>query len=418
MPRHGICLRVTHTGLAQTSILIADVEDATDEKPDLVKSGPVYVPFEQTVEMVYSSAVARSFESGNIRKFIEIGHLTADFVFHTLPQQAAVGYVLVTTPTYTAETWDRFIFVCTIANPVTIQLPSVVDHATGVTQIIDARGTAGVNPITVLPAVGETVNGGASAVINTNFGFLDLRADCISDWFSLTSSGGVTNHAALLAFSLIWAASGHTGNPNTLAVFNGVGAAANISSTVNGDVTGTLPGPLAVGDLTIAGEVQGNVLYFNGANWVPLPPGVAGETLTTQGAGANPAWTSAGSAQLLWGDNSVGSTTTTRYLTPGYDDGLAETISAQVVAVRPGTLRSLRVRHNVPRGNGNAIVYTVRINGVATAISASIPSTSLNGSDAVSTVAVATGDRIDIEVTKAAGVGNSPNNITATVELV
>lgn len=41
-----------------------------------------------------------------------------------------------------------------------------------------------------------------------------------------------------------------------------------------------------------AGEVQGSILYFNGVNWVQLPPGTSGETLTTAGVGANPSWTS------------------------------------------------------------------------------------------------------------------------------
>jgi len=42
--------------------------------------------------------------------------------------------------------------------------------------------------------------------------------------------------------------------------------------TVNGDLSGTLPNP-TVTDLTIASEEQGSVLYFNGSNWVQLPPG-------------------------------------------------------------------------------------------------------------------------------------------------
>jgi hypothetical protein len=42
--------------------------------------------------------------------------------------------------------------------------------------------------------------------------------------------------------------------------------------------------------LSIPGSVQGAVLYFDGATWVPLVPGAAGNVLTTQGAGANPIW--------------------------------------------------------------------------------------------------------------------------------
>lgn len=38
------------------------------------------------------------------------------------------------------------------------------------------------------------------------------------------------------------------------------------------------------------GPVQGSVLYYNGTEWVALPPGTAGQVLTSGGAGANPSW--------------------------------------------------------------------------------------------------------------------------------
>lgn len=42
--------------------------------------------------------------------------------------------------------------------------------------------------------------------------------------------------------------------------------------------------------LTIASAAQGDILYFDGTNWVRLAAGTAGYLLKTQGAGANPAW--------------------------------------------------------------------------------------------------------------------------------
>jgi hypothetical protein len=42
--------------------------------------------------------------------------------------------------------------------------------------------------------------------------------------------------------------------------------------------------------LTITDQVQGDVLYYNGAAWVRLPPGGAGQLLQTNGAAANPSW--------------------------------------------------------------------------------------------------------------------------------
>jgi Putative Ig domain len=53
-------------------------------------------------------------------------------------------------------------------------------------------------------------------------------------------------------------------------------------------------------DVSVPSPVQGDILYYNGTAWVALPPGTAGQVLTTEGAGANPQWATAvsGSAQL------------------------------------------------------------------------------------------------------------------------
>lgn len=56
-----------------------------------------------------------------------------------------------------------------------------------------------------------------------------------------------------------------------------------------GGLGGSYPNPTSVG-LSIPGQVQGSVLYFDGAEWLPLPPGSSGHLLTTYGVAANPAW--------------------------------------------------------------------------------------------------------------------------------
>jgi len=47
----------------------------------------------------------------------------------------------------------------------------------------------------------------------------------------------------------------------------------------------------AVIDLAIASQAQGDIIYFNGTNWVRLPAATDGFVLTTHGVGANPTWT-------------------------------------------------------------------------------------------------------------------------------
>jgi hypothetical protein len=83
---------------------------------------------------------------------------------------------------------------------------------------------------------------------------------------------------------------------------------------------------------------------------------------------------------------------------------------------RAGLLRNFGIRHNTPAGNGNAVVYTVRQNGVATALSVSLISTGSDGFDLANSVSFAAGDLVDIEVTKAADIANGVLNVVASLE--
>ena len=48
-----------------------------------------------------------------------------------------------------------------------------------------------------------------------------------------------------------------------------------------------------------ASPAQGDILYFDGSNWVRLPAGTSGQFLKTLGSGADPAWDSpAGSGDM------------------------------------------------------------------------------------------------------------------------
>jgi len=120
---------------------------------------------------------------------------------------------------------------------------------------------------------------------------------------------------------------------------------------------------------------------------------------------------------LGWGQDNVGSSTTTRYLTPGWDDGIAPTVPRQIAVPRAGTLNSMIVVQQTPLGNGNNITYTLRVNGIPSMLAVTIQSTGGFAANFLSPVAVVPTDIIDIEVTKVATIGNSPLRVGLTLEL-
>ena len=120
-------------------------------------------------------------------------------------------------------------------------------------------------------------------------------------------------------------------------------------------------------------------------------------------------------AVLEWGVNTLAQTTTTRYLTP-FGQGAAQTFATQYRVPRAGTIRNMRVHTNLPGGNGFGILYTLRVNGVATALAVTLASDVSDGSELATSVVVAAGDLIDIEVTKAADVGATIGRIVCSME--
>lgn len=86
-------------------------------------------------------------------------------------------------------------------------------------------------------------------------------------------------------------------------------------------------------DFTMTGEAQGDVLYFDGTNWVVLAAGTSGHFLKTQGAGANPKWDSISAA-------AVGGLTSGFTLEGGTYDP-ATTITAQTTAAAALTVPDL-----------------------------------------------------------------------------
>lgn len=79
--------------------------------------------------------------------------------------------------------------------------------------------------------------------------------------------------------------------------YNGSSYVCILASTGNLPTNTTYWNVMAQGgtDITsISGLAQGDILYYNGTDWVRLGAGTSGQFLKTQGTGANPVWANAG----------------------------------------------------------------------------------------------------------------------------
>lgn len=120
---------------------------------------------------------------------------------------------------------------------------------------------------------------------------------------------------------------------------------------------------------------------------------------------------------LVFGNTSVSATTTTRHMDPFNVSTSAPTAIMNIVIPFDATIKNMHVYHNNPAGNGNNIVYTLLKNAIATSLTVTIPSTTQTVSNTTNFVSVNAGDRLALQVTKALGIGSSPNDIYVTMEV-
>jgi hypothetical protein len=189
------------------------------------------------------------------------------------------------------------------------------------------------------PAAGFTITNPAGVAGNPTF----VLSDDLAALEGMTGTGLVSRTAANT-----YAQRTLTGTAGTITVTNGNGISGNptinvganviqTTTALGGDLSGTLPNP-TVTDLTITGEVQGSILYFDGTNWVQLPPGTSGQLLQTQGAGADPQWfTSTSTDELV--------KVTASDTTAGFLQGklITATTGVSFTVVNPGGDEDLRL---------------------------------------------------------------------------
>lgn len=271
--------------------------------------------------------------------------------------------------------------------------------------LVDITIPGGGSTLAQVLAVGNST-GGTSIVVSTG--------DAVVGQTDLLLNPGAGVGDNVVIDGLTWPSA--DGSPGTALVTNGAGIlsfaapapAAHASTHVR---SGTDP---VDGDLVDIDYVPTNYTR------TLTPPTTSLEELTSHLRGIDLALGAAGGAAtaiVSWGVASVSASTATRFLLPSWDAGMAPLSPVAWRSPRAGTLRNFRVRHNTPAGNGGAVVYTVRVNGVATTVSVSLASTSADGSDLVNSVVVAAGDLIDVRVTKAADIASGSLAVTASAEM-
>ena len=124
-------------------------------------------------------------------------------------------------------------------------------------------------------------------------------------------------------------------------------------------------------------------------------------------------------APISFGDMGINQSTTTRYLTPYFDQGSAPTKELGIRIQHAALLLAFSIEVGAGNGNGEDVVYTLRVNEVDTALAITLASTAsgLTTTTTGAPITVADGDKLSVSVAKALAIGTSPTDVQAFIKV-
>jgi len=113
-------------------------------------------------------------------------------------------------------------------------------------------------------------------------------------------------------------------------------------------------------------------------------------------------------------------TADTRFLFPGYQNAQASNLPISMICPRAGTVSALYVRHNADVGNGNPVIYRVRVAGFDTPLTVTLATGVIGNAvddDPAHAVQIAAGQLLEVVAVKSAPLGTGAVRAVASVLL-
>jgi len=118
------------------------------------------------------------------------------------------------------------------------------------------------------------------------------------------------------------------------------------------------------------------------------------------------------------GANTLTGTTTTRYLSPGFNTGTASANILDMAVTKAFKIDSMRYVARIGGTAGQTITATVRKNGAAVGTAVlTVASDATSGSSAFTAVSLAAGDTWGLQIDKSGSIASSPTDAMWTLGL-
>lgn len=175
-PPNALYVRIRHLGNSKGSIYLSDVDNFLNRFPEA--KVPVYIPFEETVDVPLVDEVLISYNRGSIRNAVRDNRAEA-FIFSEkcVTVVEGVGF-------HIAQPDSEIILVDTSISDVVITLPPVETQPAG-KEIIIKKSTADSNQLIIEGHENDRIDRNSLSIVTTeNFGSFTLREASDGWWIA------------------------------------------------------------------------------------------------------------------------------------------------------------------------------------------------------------------------------------------
>lgn len=201
--------------------------------------------------------------------------------------------------------------------------------------------------LTLSGAPTSTLHAATKAYVDAGDALAVLRSNNLSDLSSVSNARTNLGLGSLATLSAVGTAQLTDANVTTAKLADASVTSAKIA---DGNVTTAKIADNSVTGAKIAlgSDAQGDIMYYNGTDWVRLAAGSPGQFLKTNGTGANPVWATASGGSVL-----LGTLTTT--------SGVTQTLSGLSL----GGFTQIWIVYKAVSGSNGGTSQSITIDGVA-----------------------------------------------------
>lgn len=182
-------IRLRHTGASGGSLFLSDL-DTPENKRDNEKI-PVYVPFQETVDILLTDRTLTSYQQGSIRGFLD-GGLLEGFILQNIEVDEGIEQFV---PAYDVQVDDTLLTVSTDGGDVLVNLPDIFsepfpqERTPEGTRITIKKTSLDGNNVLITAPVGNTIEGvPGTYALSEALGAVTLQADGLGNWWVLNSN--------------------------------------------------------------------------------------------------------------------------------------------------------------------------------------------------------------------------------------